>query len=197
MSYAYRIDLKESQIVSVEGKDTFTTCIELVDVLPAQAMRELLEQKLAEAGFRPEADHMVKVDGHTSVTVNLSTREVEVSALRGGERQVEVTVSHRGEDHAPVSAEERLQRQELLRQQLDQKLQTQTKIAETLMEKSLREEATAALREAIPRLAAELGCVSHAVQAAALETKARSMGTVERVEHDPDSQSMTIVIKLG
>ena len=65
-----------------------------------------------------------------------------------------------------------------------------------LMENQLRETATRALKEALPKVREELGRIGHATQAQALETKARRMGRVERVEHDPQNQSMTIVVKL-
>ena len=38
MSYAYRIEVKESRLVEVTGKDSFTTRVEVVDVLPVPEM---------------------------------------------------------------------------------------------------------------------------------------------------------------
>ena len=65
------------------------------------------------------------------------------------------------------------------------------------MEQQWRENATRSLKEALPGIRAELSKIGHATQAEALEIKARQMGRVERVEHDVQNQSMTIVVKLN
>lgn len=200
MSYAYRIEVKESRLVEVTGKDSFTTRIEVVDVLPPGEMQAILERKLAEDGYAQEGDLMVKAGGDVEVRIHPGTREVTVSSSRQATRQVDVKLHRSMEAHTPAEMTGANQRRDAIRKDLEseakEKLDHQAKVAEGLMEQQLRETATRTLKEALPRVREELGRIGHAAQAQALETKARRMGRVERVEHDPQNQSMTIVVKL-
>lgn len=200
MSYAYRIEVKESRLVEVTGKDSFTTRIEVVDVLPPGEMQAILERKLAEDGYAQEGDLMVKAGGDVEVRIHPGTREVTVSSSRQATRQVDVKLHRSMEAHTPAEMTGANQRRDAIRKDLEseakEKLDHQAKVAEGLMEQQLRETATRTLKEALPRVREELGRIGHAAQAKALETKARRMGRVERVEHDPQNQSMTIVVKL-
>jgi len=200
MSYAYRIEVKESRLVEVTGKDSFTTRIEVVDVLPPGEMQAILERKLAEDGYAQEGDLMVKAGGDVEVRIHPGTREVTVSSSRQATRQVDVKLHRSMEAHTPAEMTGANQRRDAIRKDLEseakEKLDHQAKVAEGLMEQHLRETATRTLKEALPRVREELGRIGHAAQAQALETKARRMGRVERVEHDPQNQSMTIVVKL-
>ncbi|MFM8934100.1 MAG: hypothetical protein ACKOS8_19720 [Gemmataceae bacterium] len=200
MSYAYRIEVKESRLVEVSGKDSFTTRIEVVDVLPPGEMQAILERKLAEDGYAQEGDLMVKAGGDVEVRIHPGTREVTVSSSRQATRQVDVKLHRSMEAHTPAEMTGANQRRDAIRKDLEseakEKLDHQAKVAEGLMEQQLRETATRTLKEALPRVREELGRIGHAAQAQALETKARRMGRVERVEHDPQNQSMTIVVKL-
>ena len=200
MSYAYRIEVKESRLVEVTGKDSFTTRVEVVDVLPPAEMRDILENKLAEGGFSKDGETMVKAEGDVEVRIHTGTRDVTVSSSREATRQVDVKLHRSLEAHSPSEITGANQRRDAIRKDLEtearEKLDHQAKVAGELMENQLRETATRALKEALPKVREELGRIGHATQAQALETKARRMGRVERVEHDPQNQSMTIVVKL-
>lgn len=200
MSYAYRIEVKESRLVEVTGKDSFTTRIEVVDVLPQGEMQEILERKLIEGGYAKDGEWMVKTGEDVEVRIHPGSREVTVSSSRQATRQVDVKLHRSMEAHTPAELTGTNQRRESIRKDLEleakERLDQQAKVTEGLMEQQLRETATRALKEALPRIREELGKVGHAAQAQALETKARRMGRVERVEHDPHNQSMTIVVKL-
>ncbi len=200
MSYAYRIEVKESRLVEVAGKDSFTTRVEVVDVLPAPEMRTILERKLAEGGYQKDGEEMVRTEGSLEVRVNPGSREVVVSSTRQATRQVDVRLNRSLEAHTTAEMTGANQKRDEIRKELEkeakEKLDQQAKVAGSLMEQQLRETATRTLKESLPGIREELGRIGHATQAEALETKARRMGRVERVEHDPKNQSMTIVVKL-
>ncbi len=201
MSYAYRIEVKESRLVEVTGKDSFTTRVEVVDVLPAPEMVAILERRLTEAGYQRDGENLIHRDGAVEICVNPSTREVVVSTTRHGTRQVDVKLNRSLEAHTPSEITGATKRRDEIRKDLEveakDRLDQQAKVAGNLMEQQLRENATRSLKEALPSIRAELSKIGHATQAEALEIKARQMGRVERVEHDVQNQSMTIVVKLN
>ena len=201
MSYAYRIEVKESRLVEVTGKDSFTTRVEVVDVRPAPEMVAILERRLTEAGYQRDGENLIHRDGAVESCVNPSTREVVVSTTRHGTRQVDVKLNRSLEAHTPSEITGATKRRDEIRKDLEveakDRLDQQAKVAGNLMEQQLRENATRSLKEALPSIRAELSKIGHATQAEALEIKARQMGRVERVEHDVQNQSMTIVVKLN
>jgi hypothetical protein len=114
---------------------------------------------------------------------------------------VDVKLNRSLEAHTPSEITGATKRRDEIRKDLEveakDRLDQQAKVAGNLMEQQLRENATRSLKEALPGIRAELSKIGHATQAEALEIKARQMGRVERVEHDVQNQSMTIVVKLN
>lgn len=200
MSYAYRIEVKESRLIEVSGQDGLTSRLEVVDVLPAGEMQEIITRRLLEAGFEKNGEELVATIEGIQIRIQPENREVSLTASKTGSREVEVKLNRSLEAHTPGeiagAGKKRAEIRQELEKEASRKLDQQAQIARDLMTQHLREGATKTLKEALPGIRETLSGISHRIQAEALETKARRMGRVEKIEHDPVNQSMTIVVKL-
>jgi hypothetical protein len=189
MSRAYRIKVAESVKRVVRAHDHVKTQLELLEVLPAEQMAQLLEQELAGRGFERKGEVLVRTRDGVTVTVEPKTGTVTVQAQ--GEQAVEVAGEKVGRafDDAGQSARavEKSLRQEL-KKELEQKADQETE--------KLQKEVTDRLERALGELRPELNQAVNRVTAEALKAKARQLGEIKQMTEDPQSGSLTIVVEV-
>jgi hypothetical protein len=190
MSRAYRILLRENMRRVITAEDHVSTQLELLELLPAGQMAELLEQELVRGGFqkqgktlvRKEKDVIVEVDPETAnVTVRVEvSSEVEVKGERHAllDREAGKAVNKKTEDAV----------REELRKDLDRKLADK--------KANLESETTKKLQGSLADVRRELDQVVNRVTAEALKKKAASMGRIKEVSEDKESGSLKIVVEV-
>jgi len=96
MSRAYRIKVKESVKRDVKAEDSIRTEIELIEILPAEQMGELLARELEGRGFRRATTaRFTRTEGN-GVTIAVEPCTGEVTIRAETEQTVEVEGNPRG-----------------------------------------------------------------------------------------------------
>src|SRR6476620_9354464 len=80
MSRAYRITVKESLKRDLTASDEVCSDLEILEILPADQMAELLRGELQGRGFADEDGKMVRREDGVTVSVDPRTGEVTVKA---------------------------------------------------------------------------------------------------------------------
>ena len=190
MSRAYRITVKESLTRELKGSDEICTTLEVLEILPPEAMAELLKKGLQEKGFEEQPDGTMKPsDGKVTVTVDPCTGEVSVKS----EAQESVTLEARREttgydDIGPGEKGIRERVGEQLRQDLERKAEKETE--------RLQNQATAELERKLQELQPELGQVVNKVTREALKQKAAQLGSVKEIAEDEQTGNLTIKVEV-
>src|SRR5437763_11679094 len=91
MSRAYRIQVRESLTRALKGEDTITTQLEILEVLPPEAMAGLLKNELKNRGFEEQDGQMVRQGDGTTVTVDPQTGSITIKAETGQTVELEGT----------------------------------------------------------------------------------------------------------
>lgn len=190
MSRAYRIRVSESLTKVIRASDHVQTRLEVLEILPPEAMGALLEEELAEIGFEKTNEGMVRRDGDVTVIVEPETGNVTVRAE--SERDVELTTERVGWTYEEDSAESRRKREENVREEARKSLE---KDAERRSEK-LQKDVTDVLERQLADIQGELGGVVNRVTATALKQKAAQLGEIKELAEDPESGNMTIVLEV-
>ena len=191
MSRAYRIKVKESVARDIRAEDSIETCLEILEILPAEQMGELLAAELEKRGFERQEDGTLvrKEEDGVTVTVEPCSGTVTVQAETADRVEVEGTREGYGYDDVGPGRkliEERLG-QELrgdLEKRVDQQAQKLQTAATGKLEKELQD-IQPELREAVERVTAE-----------ALKEKAKQMGTIKDISEDAESGSLTITVEV-
>ncbi len=186
MSRAYRISLSESVKRQVEIKDGIQVSLELLPVLPAKRMIELLSSELEEKGFechgsiatRTEKNGVViKIDMDNATIDIVLENEVEIEVSRDKTKVVEEEVKDVQEKKLKQTLTKEIE------QALDEK-QEQSRIALTNQLKS-------SLRD----IQQEMDQVVNATIIAGLKEKAAQLGDIEEVIESGDG-SVSIRINV-
>jgi hypothetical protein len=189
MSRAYRISVKETVREVVRAEDHVSTKLEMLDILPAGQMADLLSAELIREGFERDGDTVVRSDGETKITVDLKTGIVSVR----GESQLEVEVTGQRnattwDDRGPHAKSVRDQLKEDVVRDLQQNVSEQ--------EQSLQRQVTDHLEGQLANLRKELDRAANRATAEALKQKAAQIGQIKELTEDPESGSLTIVVEV-
>ncbi len=189
MSRAYRIQVRESLSRVVTAEDHVSTDLELLEILPPEAMSALLEQELLEGGFEKEGDKLVRRDRGVLVAVDPANGKVTVSTEASEGVEVETTkrgqiYDDSGQNRAEVQQRLREQAQEELEKQIDQR------------QGELQQKATDKLAGALADIKGELDQAVNKVTAEALKQKAASLGHIKRQSEDPETGNLEIVVEV-
>ena len=190
MSRAYRITVKESVTREVRGSDEISTKLELLEILPPEAMAELLRVELKGRGFKENADGTLsRKDAAVTVTVDPCNGEIAVRAETGEKVTVEGSREAGGyDDIGPDAKSVDARTREHLRKDLEKKIERE---GERLQSKAADE-----LAKHLDELQPEIGRVVNKVTREALKQKAAQLGTIREIAEDPKSGSMTIRIEV-
>ena len=190
MSRAYRISVKESVSREIKGSDEICTRLELLDILPPEAMGGLLRRELEARGFTENADGtMNREDGDSTVTVDPCSGEVTVKSELG--KKVTQKGTREGaawNDVGPGREEVEKKTRDQLKKDLDQKID--------LEQEKLQKQATEKLERELNDLQPELSEIVNKVTREALKQKAGQMGTIQEIAEDPATGSMTIKVEV-
>ena len=194
MSRAYRISVSESIERIVHVEDGVCSTLELLPVLPAERMSEILAAELARRGFRRE----VRADGAEGVVL---VREedggilVEVDPATG---KVTARVTAQADVHVSDTRSMAVAqaRQEADRARLAERVRGDLEKRVASAEEDLRREASARLERKLRDLAQELDQAVSRVTASALKEKAAQLGEIEELAEDPNTGAVTIKVKL-
>jgi hypothetical protein len=189
MSRAYRIRVRESLKRILRASDHVSTQLEILQVLPAEQMAELLRAELARRGFETDGKDMVRKENGVTVAVAPETGTVTVKADAEKAVTIEGKKDGTGYDEHGLFGHKlkkglREQLVEELKQKADQK------------EAELQVQVTAQLEAELGDLRRELDQAVNRVTAEALKRKAAQMGQIKEMTEDPESGSLTIVVEV-
>ncbi len=189
MSRAYRIQVRDSVRRTIRGEDSVGTTLELLEILPREAMLGLLRDELVGRGFREEGGRLVRQHEGLTIAVDPISGEVEVRSEDCEE--VELAGERLGwADEDLSGSRERAEatlRAGLLKE-LDAKADERSEAA--------RRQATERLEGALGDLRGELDAAINRVTAEALKRKAAQLGRIKEVTEDTQAGSLTIVVEL-
>lgn len=190
MSRAYRIRVSESTSRVIRASDHVSTRLEVLDILPPEAMGGLLAAELEALGFEETDEGMVRTEG--GVTVVVDTSDCTVTVRTETEREVELKSERDGYVWDETSAADRKKAEERLRKEAQEALD---KDAEKKSE-NLQKEVTDRLEGHLADVQKELGGVVNRVTAQALKQKAAQLGEIKEITEDTESGNMTIVLEV-
>lgn len=189
VSLAYRITVSESLRRHVVLEDGLCSGLEILDVLPAGEMDELLREELAGRGFEPESDGRMRRCEQDGTEVVVDPRERSVTIRGGAATAIEIERTGVGHTAGPDGSDDR-------RANLRVRVRAELEEEAAKREGALRSELTEALERRLLDLRTELDGVSHRVVGRALRTKAAQLGEVTEVSEDEESGALTIRVRL-
>lgn len=189
MSRAYRVSVREQQNRTIRAEDHVRTQLELLQVLPAEEMAELLAAELAQRGFKRDGPRMIRNQNGVTVSVDTATAVVTVAAEDAEETTIEVERTGHSYDDAGAHAES-------VRENLQRQVQKdiEKKAGERAAE--MQSKVTDRLERELGELRKELDQAINRVTAEALKRKAAQMGRIKEMSEDPQAGSLTIVVEV-
>jgi hypothetical protein len=189
MSRAYRIKVRESLRRVLRAHDRVSTQLELLEVLPAGQMAQLLKEELKGRGYEEKDGAMVRKEKGITITVNPTTGEVTVEAQASHDATLEGEKDGRAYDDMGPNAKV-VQKQ--LREQLRKDLEKQAERKEA----ELQSKVTDRLEAELGDLRRELDQAVNRVTAEALKQKAAQLGQIKEMTEDAQTGSLTIVVEV-
>jgi hypothetical protein len=189
MSRAYRVRVRESVTKVVKAHDRISTQLEVLEILPAEQMGELLAQELEKRGFERRDGVLVREQDGVTVTVDPATGTMTVQAEGAQEVELEAEKEGRSYDEAGAhAASVKKGLQEAARKELEEQAKRETE--------RLQGEITDRLEGQLGDLRRDLDQAVNRVTAEALKRKAAQMGQIKELTEDPQSGSLTIVVEV-
>ncbi len=170
-------------------QDEVRSQLEILEILPAVEMAELLAQELAARGFQKRGNQAVRKSEQVEVLVDLTSGEVTVRAAQ----QKDVALS--GERDGWSYDEDGRGSKELKKRVAEQIRQSLEKDAEK-QAAELQGAVTDALERQLGDVAAELDRAVNRATAEALKRKAAQLGRIKQLADDAESGSLTIVVEV-
>jgi hypothetical protein len=190
MSRAYRVKVRETLRQVIRAEDHVGTRLELLEILPPEAMADLLRRELIGRGFQPHDDALVRRRDGITVTVEPETGTVTVRAE--SDHEVEHEAVREGLAYDDSGRAGRARTEEQLREGLrkDFEREAEEKTAE------LQRQVTDRLERQLLELRPELDQVANRVTAEALKRRAAQIGQIKEMTEDPQAGSLTIVLEV-
>jgi len=189
MSRSYRISVRESASRVIKAEDSVSTHLEILEILPPEQMAGLLAAELAQHGFEPEGDEMVREEDGVRIAVDTCSGTVTVSVEATEATKVEGELQGRAyDDIGPHAGQVR----ENLRHELQKNLEKKIEEKST----ALQGKVTDQLEGKLSDLQGELDQVTNKVTADALKIKAAQMGQIKEMTEDTQTGSLTIVVEV-
>jgi len=189
MSRSYRLKVRETLRKVIRAEDHVSSQLELLEILPCDQMAELLAKELVSRGFKREGDKVVREEKGITVTVELESGEVTVSAT--GKTKVALTLEGSGyynNDGGSGKAAAEKQIRENLAKQMN-------KDADKHKE-ALQKQVTDRLEGELMDIKRELDQAVNRATAAALKLKASQIGQIKEMSEDPQTGSLTLVVEV-
>lgn len=189
MSRAYRVEVRESENVTVRASDEISTRITLLDILSPEETGELLRRELARRGFSGEEGAVRKTKGEITITVDPCSGDVSLKIDTSREK-TESSVQ-RG-----IAVDDVKGSQQLVEGHLKEKAIAEIEHKIELEKQRLQREASERLEQAVRDFQPELKEIVNEVTKAALKTKAARLGQIKEVVEDQATGSMTITVEV-
>lgn len=189
MSQRYKIRLEDQWRIEAVGSDHVAMALQILPLLEASRIGELLAAELARRGFAEDGEGQYCLpSGDLQLTIDtrsqIATLAGDFSATLAAEESVEGSLDECGET--------RLLAEEHLREQLEAKLQHS--LDEQREEQ--RQQFALLLSEQLQQLRPLILSIVDAVTIDALKEKAAEIGSVESIDEDRDSGTLSLVIEL-
>jgi nucleotide-binding universal stress UspA family protein len=189
MSRAYRIKVRESLRRTLRAHDRVSTQLELLEILPAEQMAQLLAEELKRRGFEDRRGALLRTARGVTVSVDPQSGTVTVDAKGAHEAALEGEKTGRAFDDFGPDAQ---QVEKQIREQLLRDLEKQAAKASA----ELQAEVTDRLERELGELRRELDQAVNRVTAEALKQKAAQLGRIKELTEDPQTGSLTIVVEV-
>jgi len=189
MSRAYRIRVGASVTRVIRGEDHVSCQLEVLEILPKEAMAELLAQELLNDGFEREEDLLVRSEDNITIEVDARTAVVTVRV----EQSEEVTLESVRDGFV---YDEQLEEKERHEQSLEKQLKQDLNSDIDKEEQKLTQEATNELERHLGDIKGQLDQAVNRATAAALKQKAKQLGQIKEMTEDAETGSLTIVVEV-
>jgi hypothetical protein len=187
MSRAYKVEISESVSRIKRVGDGFKTSLQILDVLPREAMSPLLKADLESRGFEDVEGQMVRqLDEDVLVTIDVRTYEIELACSDELNVALEKTKDVWCDDDfgGRDSKRHEARLREELEREADQK------------ERELQEALTKKLSDALEGIQKEMDEVGNRISVEALKRKAATMGEITEVNEDAKTGEVVIKVRV-
>ena len=189
MSRAYKIRVKESISQDLAASDEVCSDLEILEILPGDAMADLLAGELKGRGFEEKDGKLVREKAGVTVTVDPKSGEVGVKAEKKDKVDLESEAEGWGyDDVGPKESAVRKTLSESAKADLARRAKKQ--------QDRLQAEATEALEGEMADVRKELNDAVNAVTREALKRKAAQMGRIKEMTEDAETGSLTIKVEV-
>jgi hypothetical protein len=190
MSRAYRIRIQEQLRKVIRASDHVAACLELLAILPAEQMGELLASELKRRGFEPAGNRLTRRTQGICVEVEPGSGQVTVRA------EAEEKVALEADGDAWLDEDWSQEAKEAATRQARQALQHELGGLADDKAAQLQREITDRLTGHLTDLKKELDQAVNRVTAEALKRRAAQLGQIKELTEDPESGSLTIVVEV-
>lgn len=190
MSRAYRIRVRESLHRVIRAADHVSTQLELLEILPADEMAQLLAEELERRGFQRRGQSLSR--RHEGITVQIDPQSATVTVRA----QAEDTVELQAEKHAVLDRDSGRAHAEMAKAAARQGLRQDLEAKLARREAEIQQQVTEKLEGSLADLRQELNQVVNRVTAEALKKKAAQIGQIKEMTEDRESGSLTIVLEV-
>jgi hypothetical protein len=189
MSRAYRIRVRESVQRVIRAEDHVSTRLELLDILPPEAMAGILAEELERRGYQRQGGSVSKSDRGVTVTVEVATGTVTVRA----EADERLVLQEERETLGDTDWSDARKTQ--IEQNLKQQVQGELEERAIEKEARLQKEITSRLEQELGDVRKELDGAVNRVTAEALKQRAAQIGEIKQITEEPNG-SLTIVVEV-
>lgn len=191
MSRAYRVKVSETLRTTVRGEDHVGTCLDLLEILPAEEMAALLRDELKGRGFDDAQGKLVR-RGDNGLTITVDTAEGTVEVRSEADEAIEIT----GERQGNADTDSGTRGRERVETRLREELQGELRKRADRLSAGAQRQATEQLEAGLIDLRGELDRVVNRVTADALKRKAATLGRIKEMTEDAEAGSLTIVLEV-
>jgi len=190
MSRAYRIRVQESLRRIITAEDHVSTQLELLELLPAEQMADLLAAELERGGFEKKANKLTRK--HQDVIIEIDPTNANVTVRAQSSSEVEVKGERAAILDREAGRDQNKKAEGATRAELRKDLQKSVDDKKTALET----EVTQKLQGSLADIRRELDQVINRVTAEALKRKAAQMGRIKELSEDKATGSLTIVLEV-
>ena len=189
MSRAYRIRVKENMSQDLAASDEVCSDLEILEILPGDAMAELLSDELKGRGFEEKDGKLIRDKEGVTVTVDPKSGEVGVKAVK--QEHVELETEAEGMGYDDVGPKENA-----IKKSLSDAAKADLARRARKHQERLQSEATEALEGEMADVRKELNDAVNAITREALKRKAGQLGRIKEMTEDEASGSLTIKVEV-
>lgn len=190
MSRAYRIKVRESLNRVIRASDHVSTQLEVLEILPADQMAQLLAEELKRRGFERRGKALTR--RHEGITVQIDPETATVTVRAEAEDRLDLAA----EKHAVLDREMGRDYAEQAKEDARQALRRDLERKSARRETEMQQQVTERLEGSLADLRQELNQVVNRVTAEALKKKAAQIGTIKEMTEDQENGALTIVLEV-